>query len=238
MVVVVVVTLVYQSLKPFHQLRLQIGVGGILVKRGAMPEDFGKLAWSCPAFIIDYVRIFEPVVSPLANVSVVDLHLKQTSPQEDTTITQEICSRALEYSKTPAISFKLSSTSMIIVGIITLLVLFLTISAYLVYQLRKVKQTVKEVDAYGINAAKIFSDQGHAYEDGDVYQVIDYDYPEDKDGGGDGQGGGTPRMSNEYLELNDSRPKVAKVVAVEAHTSVASATDTEGHEYLCLSSNK
>ena len=51
-----------KGIKPEHQIRFQIGVGGRLFNK-PMPEKFDQLNWRCPAFIIDYVRIFEKVSS-------------------------------------------------------------------------------------------------------------------------------------------------------------------------------
>ncbi|KAF7492806.1 Beta-glucanase [Sarcoptes scabiei] len=44
-------------LKPFHQIRMQIGVGGIFFGE---KNILNKIDWKCPSFLIDYVRIYEP----------------------------------------------------------------------------------------------------------------------------------------------------------------------------------
>lgn len=50
--------LIEKYLKPFHQLRLQIGVGGIFFHVKNLSE---KIHWNCPTLVVDYVRIYQYV---------------------------------------------------------------------------------------------------------------------------------------------------------------------------------
>ena len=49
-----------KNVTSWHRIRLRLGVGGGNYA-DLLPTDFKELNWTCPAFIIDYVRVFEHV---------------------------------------------------------------------------------------------------------------------------------------------------------------------------------
>jgi len=51
-----------RALVPGVHIRLQIGVGLEFFKQ-KIPDDFERLQWKCPAFIVDYVRVYERIHS-------------------------------------------------------------------------------------------------------------------------------------------------------------------------------
>ena len=88
------------GLNPGHQIRFQLGVG-LEAFGQAMSSEFERLRWSCPAYVIDYVRVYEKVtdekdgdnVTSLANC---DVQLGTGSDVEDEKKLEIVCKKSME----------------------------------------------------------------------------------------------------------------------------------------------
>lgn len=127
---------------PNHNIRIQIGVGGKLFAK-KIPENFDQLRWKCPAFIIDYVRVFEKVSKEnvvFEKFSKCENILNDT--EKSNALIQNICALSMNLMKNKNKFFELQEINWLPIVIVILLVLFLILLTYLIYQIVKVKRRV------------------------------------------------------------------------------------------------
>ncbi|KAH9494040.1 hypothetical protein DERF_014758 [Dermatophagoides farinae] len=169
-------------LKPFHQLRLQIGVGGIFFHVKNLSE---KIHWNCPTLVVDYVRIYQYVDHMNNNdTQIPDCHfntLLESTTKYDIVL-NKICTMTRQLDQTDSSlsdypsSFKLTNFQFVIILISILIILFVAALIYLIVQMKKFGAKVEhQIDYYSVppprNSYTIPEDRDEIYE----IPVYDYD---------------------------------------------------------------